>query len=296
MADCKILIVDDEAPARRRLVELLADLQPTCANQVVGQADNARTALEMAMQLQPDVILLDIQMPEMTGLELAQHFLQLEWTWPPAIIFVTAYDEYALQAFEVHAQDYLLKPVRASRLEEALKRAQAQRSFRLTSASALASPPATSPTSAEESSSRSAGADKRPALPPVRRHCFSILEKNRVLLVPVADVLFLKAEQKYLTVHTKERDYLLEESLNTIEQEMSDRLVRVHRNALVARDAIIGVERAPTMHDVEIDSNHKAGQHGSEKTGDAWQVILRDCAERLPISRRQWPTIKALVR
>lgn len=286
MANCKILIVDDEAPARRRLVELIADIQTEeCQCEIVGQAASAQEALDIIAQLEPDIVLLDVQMPEMTGLELAQHLMKQPLHNLPSVIFVTAYDEFALQAFEVHAQDYLLKPVRASRLLEAIKRVSLQRSYRVNLMS--------------DDQSGSTVDSVNVTAQPVPRTCFSILERNRVLLIPVADVLFLKAEQKYLTVHTKARSYLLEESLSAIEQEMSDRLVRVHRNALVARNAIIGVERASQLADSEGDgekSNDKLFDKTSEKPADFWQVIVRDSNERLPISRRQWPTIKALVR
>lgn len=259
-----ILIVDDEAPARQRLVTLIADIQPECPCDLIGEASNAQAALDLISLAKPDIVLLDVQMPGMTGMELAQHLSRNKRAEMPAIIFVTAYDDYALKAFEVHAMDYLLKPVRASRLAEAINR----------------------------TSQLSAGAQQTAVTAsiqtmPVARQCFSILERNRVLLIPVADVLFLKAEQKYVTLHTKTRSYLLEESLTSIEDEMLNVLVRVHRNALVARNAITGVERA--SHVVDADSEH-------EKFTESWQVIVRDADERLPISRRQWPVIKALVR
>jgi two-component system response regulator AlgR len=114
-----------------------------------------------------------------------------------------------------------------------------------------------------------------------------VQERGRVLLVPIAEVLYLKAELKYVTMHTMTRDYLIEESLLSIEEEHAATFVRVHRNALVARDAIVGVERGT----LAVDSEADAG-----KGQEAWQVILRGVAERLPISRRQWPIIKALVR
>lgn len=292
MANCKILIVDDEAPARRRLLELIADIQAECPCQVVGEASSGRAALDMLAQLAPDIILLDVQMPSMTGLEFVEQMATYNFRQRPSVIFVTAYDEFAFKAFQVHVQDYLLKPVRASRLLEALQRVSLQRSYEVkaTSAAEVSLPrsaTADSPNSSASLDSDSVGNTDRNIAQPTRRTSFSILERNRVLLVPVADVLFLKAEQKYLTVHTKSRNYLLEESLSAIEHEMADRLVRVHRNALVARDAIIGVERATQPVD---------GEHDAEKSSDAWQVIVRDSQERLPISRRQWPTIKALVR
>lgn len=260
----KILIVDDEAPARQRLATLIADIQAECPCELLGEASNAQAALDHIALARPDILLLDVQMPGMTGLELVQHLARNISTPMPAIIFVTAYDAYALKAFEVHAMDYLLKPVRASRLAEAILRI-----------SALQGEPQKTAVIAATQQLTAA------------RQCFSVLERNRILLIPVAEVLFLKAEQKYVTLHTKNRDYLLEESLTSIEEEMRTMLVRVHRNALVARNAILGVERA--SHIVDADNEH-------EKVTESWQIILRDTDERLPISRRQWSVIKALVR
>lgn len=279
MTKPSLFIVDDEAPARQRLTTLLSDIQAECPCDLLGEASTAQAALDGIQTLRPDIVLLDVQMPGMTGLELAQHLQQraLESKKStsslapaiasPSIIFVTAYDEYALKAFEVHAMDYLLKPVRATRLAEAIRRVSELRRVVNASPDAVSAQPA--------------------LVLPTRRQAFSVLERNRVLLVPVADILFLKAEQKYVTIHTRARNYLLEESLTSLEEEMSDRLVRVHRNALVARNAIMGVERATTI--VDADSEN-------EKISESWQVIVRDCDERLPISRRQWPVIKALVR
>ncbi|MFZ2999195.1 MAG: LytTR family DNA-binding domain-containing protein [Undibacterium umbellatum] len=261
----RILIIDDEAPARQRLKTLLSDIQHECPVTVVGEAENAMQGLEQISNLHPEIVLLDVQMPGMNGIELAQHLAQHQASLrPPVIIFVTAYDEFAVKAFEVHALDYLMKPVRASRLVDALQRGfeKVKVEHRLPEKIATDSPG------------------------PKRKH-FSVLERGRILLIPVADVLFLKAEQKYVTLHTAQREYLLEESLTSIELELGSLLVRVHRNALVARTAIHGVERAVQVVDVE---NHQ------EKVSESWQVIVTDCAERLPISRRQWPVIKALVR
>ncbi len=272
----RIFIVDDEAPARQRLGMLLSDIQDSCACELTGEAGSAQDALDAIMSSKPDIVLLDIQMPGMTGIELAHHLSRSMGAATPAIIFVTAYDEYAVKAFDVHALDYLLKPVRATRLEEAIRRAGQIRA------------------SAQQPSIAEAIA----AVPARRRH-FSVLERSRVLLVPVADVLFLKAEQKYVTLHTRERSYLLEEPLVSIEEEMADVLVRVHRNALIARNAIRGVERVSSVANQGAERSGPAiadtdGEH--EKVTESWQVILRDTDERLPISRRQWPLIKSLVR
>lgn len=276
----KIFIVDDEAPARQRLATLLQDIQATCPCELAGEAVNAQDAMDAITATTPDIVLLDVQMPGMTGIELAHHLTQNMGPAAPAIIFITAYDEYAVKAFDVHALDYLLKPVRASRLEEAIKRAGQIRST-IQQTNTVAAIPAM----------------------PARRGHFSVLERGRVLLVPVSEVLFLKAEQKYVTLHTRERSYLLEEPLVSIEEEMADVLVRVHRNALIARNAIKGVERVSHIaaHAADKNGPQQAQQVADadsehEKVTESWQVILRDTDERLPISRRQWQVIKSLVR
>jgi two-component system response regulator AlgR len=261
----RLFIVDDEAPARARMATLLSDIAADCPHQLVGQADRPQSALDGIAATRPDIVLLDVQMPGMTGIELAAH-LSASMTDAPAIIFVSAFDEYALKAFDVHALDYLLKPVRAQRLAEAIKRAAHLRENAQSQKEAIAS---------------AAG-----ALQSKRQH-FSVQERDRLLLVPIPDVLYLKAELKYVTLRTKVRDYLIEESLMSIEEELAATFVRVHRNALVARAAIIGVERAAQAVDADGE-----GEKGSE----SWQVILRDIDDRLPISRRQWPVVKALVK
>jgi two-component system response regulator AlgR len=260
----RLFIVDDEAPARARMTMLLADIAQEFPHELVGQADRAQMALDGIAETRPDIVLLDVQMPGMTGIELAAHLSRAPDA--PAVIFVSAYDAYALKAFDVHALDYLLKPVRAARLVEAIRRAAALR------ASAVSQKEAIAATATELQS---------------QRRNFSVQERGRLLLVPVADVLYLKAELKYVTLRTKARDYLIEESLMSLEEELADAFVRVHRNALVARQAIIGVERASTVVDAEGEG---------EKVQESWQVILRDIDDRLPISRRQWPVVKALVR
>lgn len=252
----RIFIVDDEEHARSRLAILLSDIAEECPNELVGQASDAAGALQGIVDTRPDIVLLDIQMPGMNGLDLAAR-LALEGEEMPAVVFVSAHEDYALNAFDVHALDYLVKPVRAARLAQALKRVAALRGR-----------------------SSSDGAEATP-----RRAHFTVHERDRLLLVPVTDVLYLKAELKYVTLRTRTRDYLIEDSLSSIEEELDDVFVRVHRNTLVARKAIMGVERGVVGADGE-------GERGQE----AWQVILRDVTERLPISRRQWPVVKALVR
>ena len=263
----RILIIDDEAPARSRLRTLLSDIAVECPHELVGEASQAQQALDRIAELLPNIVLLDVQMPGMTGIEMAAHLAQNNATGP-AIIFITAYDEYALKAFEVHALDYLLKPVRASRLADAIRRVNALKQTAVSQSKLIAEVATT--------------------LHAVRRN-FSVQERGRLLLVPVADVLYLKAEAKYVTLRTREREYLLEGALSSLEQEFAALFIRVHRNALVARHAITGVERGHLTVDAESDGE-------SDKPHEAWQVILRGIDDRLPISRRQWSAVKALVR
>ncbi len=246
----RLLLVDDEAPARARLRDLLGDISSEVPSVVVAEAADGRAALEHAQSCGLDVALIDIRMPGMDGVELARHLARLPA--PPAVIFVTAFDQYAVQAFELAALDYLVKPVRANRLADALKKARrhADESDRLEK-SALA----------------------------VRQN-LSCLERGRILLVPVAEIIYLKAEQKYVTARTTEREYLLEESLVHLESEFSERFLRIHRNCLVARAAVTGVERAPDTGDTEAH----------------WQVILDGATDRLPVSRRQWQQVKTLLK
>ena len=251
-----IMIVDDEEPARRRIRDLLSDLAGEVPHTVVGEAGNGVDALARIADLHANLVLADMQMPRMSGIELAQHLARLET--PPAVIFVTAHDEYAVKAFEVNALDYLMKPVRATRLVAALQKA-----------AALLRPPA---------------ADALARINPEARRYLSISERGRLTLVPVAEVVYLRAELKYITVRTEAREYLLEESLTRLEEEFAASFVRVHRSALVARDRIGGFEKAPVEHDVE-------GEGGMQ-----WQVVLRGVPERVPVSRRQWATVKELAR
>jgi two-component system response regulator AlgR len=250
----RVLIADDEAPARSRLRDLLADCQAALPLEVVGEAASGAQVIELAGMENADVVLLDIRMPGMDGIETAQHLRNLER--PPAVIFTTAYDAYALKAFEVHALDYLLKPIRAARLLEALTAA------------------------------RSAVAPKVAALAEMRRAprtALSSSERGKVHLIPVGDILFLRAELKYVTVRTRVREYLVEESLTRLEEEFGDRFVRVHRSCLVARAAIRGFERATSV----------AGANGEGSDGH-WDVLLNGCDERIAVSRRQQHIVREI--
>jgi len=251
----RVLVVDDEPPARARLGQLLADCSAGLELEQVGEASGGLAALEAVSSLAPDVVLLDISMPDMDGIEVARHLAQSGN--PPAVIFVTAFDEHALQAFEVQALDYLMKPVRAERLCAALARAQrlAPQEPRL------------------EALARGLGT--------TRTH-LSVSERGRMLLVPIDDVVYLRAELKYVTIRTPERELLTEESLTSLETEFGARFVRIHRNALVARARISGFERVRPRPGAEAE-----GGEGH------WEVVLRGATERLAVSRRQWPSVKA---
>lgn len=171
---------------------------------------------------------------------------------PPAIIFVTAYDSYAVKAFELNAIDYLVKPVRAQRLAAALQKV---RSIRPTAPQVLAE------------------------LQQGARTHLSCNERGRLLLIPVRDILYLRADLKYVTARTAAREYLLDESLTHLEQEFSERFIRLHRSVLVAREAIAGFEKC-------------AGEEAEAQ----WQALLHGIPERLPVSRRQWPLVKSYAR
>lgn len=248
----RVLIVDDEAPARRRLRDLLADVSAELPNTACGEAADGEAALAMAAEQTVDVVLVDIRMPRMDGIEFARHLAHLPVS--PAVVFVTAYDTYAVQAFELNAVDYLVKPVRAQRLADALRKAQQRR-------------PAVEQL---ERVARQAGS--------VRTH-LPCHERGRLLLVPLADILYLKADLKYVAARTVVREYLLDESLTQLEEEFGERFIRLHRNALAAREAIVGFEKGP-----------------AEDGEPAWQAILRGLSERLPVSRRQWSQVRQCVK
>jgi two-component system response regulator AlgR len=246
MSELKVFIADDEEPARERLKTLLGDIAAQVPAQVVGEARNGVQAIELVPPSGAQVLLLDIQMPGMGGLEVARHLARLNQ--PPRIVFVTAHDRHAVEAFELNALDYLLKPVRADRLAAALKKATVPENANL---------------------------EKAAEAP---REYLSLAERNRIVLLPVRDILYLRAEEKYITVRTRAREHLVEEPLIALEKEFATRFIRIHRNCLVARAAIRGFERAP---------NDDGEAH--------WLVVLDGLEERLPVSRRQWPAVRELV-
>ena len=247
-APLRILLVDDEAPARRRLREVLADCVAEFPFAITAEADNGLTALTRLEENATDVVLLDIRMPGMDGIECAGHIQKL--ACPPAVIFTTAYDAYACQAFDLNAIDYLLKPVRVERLIRALSKAHS------VGAAALES--------------------LRSAHPKARTH-LSVNEKGRIVLIPLDDILYLKAELKYVTIRTVAREFLLEESLSRLEEEFGETFLRIHRNCLVARARIREVGKLPGA-----DEGHS--------------LRLEGLAEHLVVSRRQYSAFRERIR
>jgi two-component system response regulator AlgR len=238
----KILIADDEAPARNRLSDLLTDIASVS---VVAEAKDGKQALDLAIELQPDVMLLDIRMPLMDGLEAAEHAQKLEPK--PHIIFTTAYDAYAIKAFDLNAIDYLLKPIRLERLQAAIDKVQAVQPLAI---------------------------DALKPLQKSRSH-LSIHARGRVVLVPIHDIVYCRAELKYVTVRTTEHEYLLEESLTNLEVEFAEVFVRLHRNCLVALQYISSYEKR------------------LDEKGDAqWHAILKGVPESIAVSRRQQHLIR----
>ena len=238
----RALVVDDEKLARDRLIGFLGQLQGVA---VVGQATNGVEAVESIEREKPDLVFLDVQMPGMDGFEV----LKAIPGPAPHVVFATAYDDYAIRAFEVYAIDYLLKPIRLARLKEALARARS-------------APPR---------------AEALRAVARAARTHLSAQERGKIHLIPLADVVYLKAELKYVTVRTAAREYLIEESLTRLEEEFGERFVRIHRNCLVARAYVTGFER----------ENDEEGE-------GRWLVLLRGVEEKLPVSRRQQHVVKEL--
>jgi two-component system response regulator AlgR len=231
-----VLIVDDEQPARDRLERLVEELPGWS---VAASCATGTDALPLVAKLRPSVALLDIRMPGMTGIELARHIGTFEH--PPAIVFTTAYDEYALQAFESQAVGYLLKPVRRERLEEALKHASRLSSPQLHK---LAAPEAELA---------------------ARQHV-AVRVRDELKLIPVKEIRFFRADQKYVTIRHGRGEELIDESLRQLEEEFARDFVRIHRSLLVAVAHIEALER----------------------TDDGgYELRLRDEQVPLPVSRRQ---------
>lgn len=242
----RVLVVDDETLARQRICSLLADCTGPAAS-VVGEAANAVQAVEFLQHHAVDAVLADIHMPGMDGLALAKALETLPR--PVAVVFITAYAEHAVAAFELAALDYLTKPVRLERLQLTLQKIE-----------------------------RFTHTDKGPEAD-FSQEVLVIQERGRTERVPLAQVLYLKAELKYITVRTAGRSYILEGSLSELESRHASRFLRIHRNALVARRAVRALE-----------------QHHDPEEGEGWAVRLDGVEEVLFVSRRQLAAVRGLVR
>ena len=209
----RVVIVDDEPPARDRLAQLLQELEGW---ESVGLAGNGSEALTLCAQHKPDVVLMDVRMPGMDGIEAARHLGAMEE--PPAVIFTTAFDEYAIDAFDAQAVGYLMKPVRKERLARALRHA------------ARLSRPQLAAVAAE-----SVDEGRR------TRICARVGEQLR--LIPVEDILYFQADQKYVCVHHAGGQELIDESLKALAEEFAPEFLRIHRNALVSVKHIDAVEK-----------------------------------------------------
>ena len=238
----QVLVVDDEPLARSRLRTLLGDCTAPTAR-VGGEAANATQAMELLRRHPFDAVLLDIRMPGADGLALAQAMRMLENA--PAIIFVTAHAEHAVEAFELEAADYLTKPVRLERLQMALLKVE-RSGFAVRGIQAEAQPEA-----------------------------LVIQDRGRTERVPLTEVLYFKAELKYVTVRTVARSYILDASLSELEDKYAAQFMRVHRNALVARNAMRALEK-----------------HDDPEEGEVWAVRLTGIEEMLAVSRRQLSAVR----
>ena len=240
-----VLLVDDEALARSRLRTLLGDCNAPGA-QVLGEAGNALEAMSALQRCPVDVVLLDIHMPGMDGVTFARSLAAL--AAPPAIVFVTAHPEHAVQAFELSAIDYLTKPVRLERLQQALQKVERVMH------------------------------EKRRLQPDLPQEVLIIQDRGRTERLPLAEVLYLKAELKYITVRTTTRSYILDGALNELEEKYAFHFMRIHRNALIARRAVRALVK-----------------HYDPEEGEGWAVRLNGIDELLAVSRRQLSAVRGAV-
>jgi two-component system response regulator AlgR len=249
----RVLIVDDEPLARSRLAALVAEsLDPRC--EVLAHCANAREAADWLRDHEADVVLLDIQMPGAPGTALAADLQRV--ADPPAVVFVTAHGEHALAAFDLDATDYLTKPVKRDRLFAALQRAARRRAGAAEAVAGGAAP------------------------------VLVVSERGRVVRVPLAEVVYLKAELKYVTLRTTARSYILDDSLTDLEQRLGEHLLRIHRNALVARHALRALERRK-LADAQDDADD-ANEIG-------WAVQVAGIDEWLAVSRRQVAAVREAI-
>lgn len=263
----KVLLVDDEALARLRLRSLLEGCIDPRA-EVVAEAGSASQAQAWLRDHRCDLILLDIQMPGPDGMQLAAALRTLgqQGGQSPAVVFVTAHTEHAVQAFDLEAADYLTKPVRRERLQAALARV----AQRLAERAAMQSSPDGNALPSEDTGS-----------------VINVTDRGRLLRVPLAEVLYLKAELKYLTLRTATQSLVMDGSLADLEPRLGERFLRVHRNALVAKSAVRELQRHAVSHGGEDEASGDSAD-GAE----GWAVRIGGVNEWLAVSRRQVAAVR----
>lgn len=235
----KCLIVDDESLARTRLKTILADVGNDFN---IIESNNGKDALNKCVDYAPEIVFLDIRMPGMSGMEVAKHLTA--FNNPPMVVFTTAYDEFALEAFEANAIDYLLKPIRRDRLELALEKVRPLDSDKVTS---LNEP----------------------------RHNFALTAKGKIRLVPLDDVIYFRADNKLVRLRTTDGEHVISEVLNSLEEELGDKFIRIHRNALVSKSHIDGLTK--------------------DKDGK-WSANFKSVEDKLEVSRRQTSQLRKWLR
>ena len=243
----KILVVDDEEYARERikgLIDRYADYD------VCAEAENGAEAVVMVERFQPDIVLMDITMPGMDGLEAARHIATMEM--PPAVIFTTAYGEYALEAFSTKATGYLMKPIRQEQLLQSLEQARSL-----------------------NRAQRMEALENREGRNMLSRKHICARMRGNLELIPIEDVVYFQADQKYVTVRHKKGEVIIEESLKSLETDLADRFIRIHRNALVSKTAIAGL---------------------SKSSVGRTQIVLDNVKDQLEVSRRHLAEVRRFVR
>lgn len=240
----KVLIVDDEKPARDRLKRMIESLPDY---QVIAEASNGNEALIMATASEPDIVLMDIRMPGLDGIQAARHLSEM--TQPPAVIFTTAYADHALEAFEAHAVDYLLKPVKKERLQAAIVAAR-------------------KPNKAQSAQTNELLGDIE------RRQHICARVRGSLVLVPIDDIYYFNADQKYVTVRHSGGEVLIEDALKALEIEFGDSFYRIHRNALISLSKVSGLNAE--------NDGHQVSFHGIDNT--------------LEVSRRHLPGVRKIIK
>lgn len=243
----KVLVVDDEEYARARIKGLLASQVDYT---VFAEAENGVDAVIMTERYQPDIVLMDISMPGMDGLEAARHISGMDS--PPAVIFTTAYGEYALEAFSTKATGYLMKPIRQEQLLQSLEQARSL-----------------------NRAQRMEALENREGRNLLSRKHICARMRGNLELIPIEDVVYFQADQKYVTVRHKKGEVIIEESLKSLETDLADRFIRIHRNALVSKSAIAGL---------------------SKSSVGRTQIVLDNVNDQLEVSRRHLAEVRRFVR